>query len=77
MEPADINLGMVMSALDNNTSPLDCFIHPNDCIFSDFCAQQEVWKLVERTVQNVLNNITLADLSQRQSQFDSRRVYQI
>ncbi len=29
------------------------------------------------TVQNVLNNITLADLSQRQSHFDSQGVYQI
>lgn len=77
MEPADINLGMVMSTLEKNTSPLDCFIHPNDCILSDFCAQQEFWRLVEDTVQNVLNNITLADLSQRQSQFDSHRAYQI
>ena len=76
MEPEDINLGMVMSTLEKNTSPLDCFIYPNDCIFSDSCAQQEVWKLVEETVQNVLSNITLADLAQRQRHFDSQRVYQ-
>ncbi len=76
MEPEDINLGMVMSTLEKNASPLDCFIYPNDCIFSDSCAQQEVWKLVEDAVQNVLSNITLADLAQRQRHFDSQGVYQ-
>jgi len=66
MDPQDINLHMVMTTLDGSISPLDCLIHPNDCTFSESCAQQEVWKSVEDAVHEVLRNITLSDLAQRQ-----------
>ena len=65
-EPGDINLSMVMKTLDASSSPLDCLINPLDCVFSDTCAQQEVWKAVEEAVQNLLTGITLDDLVQRQ-----------
>ena len=65
-EPQDIDLGMVMKTLDGNSSPLDCLINPLDCVFSETCAQQEVWKSVEEAIQNVLSDISLADLAQRQ-----------
>jgi Rrf2 family protein len=65
MDPAEIDLHMVMSTLDGSISPLDCLIHPNDCIFSETCAQQEVWKSVEDAVRDVLRNISLSDLAQR------------
>ena len=66
MAPESLDLGMVMNTLDGNLSPLDCFIDPNDCMFSDSCAQQEIWKSVEDSIQNVLSNTTLAHLVQRQ-----------
>ncbi len=66
MCPDDINLSMVMSSLDPNSSPLDCLINPLDCVLSDSCAQQEVWKSVEDAISEVLSNITLADLAERQ-----------
>ena len=66
MEPGEINLNMVMNTLDNSVSPLDCLIHPDDCVFSETCAQQEVWKSVEDAVKEVLSNITLYELAQRQ-----------
>ena len=66
MPPEDINLSMVMSKLDANSSPLDCLINPLDCVLSDSCAQQEVWKSVEDAISEVLSNITLADLAERQ-----------
>ncbi len=65
-DPSDINLAMVMRTLDGNSSPLDCLINPDDCVFSDSCAQQEVWKSVEEAIQQLLSNITLAELAQRQ-----------
>lgn len=64
--PGDINLSMVMSKLDANSSPLDCLINPHDCALSDCCAQQEVWKSVEEAILDLLSNITLADLADRQ-----------
>ena len=66
MDPKDITLNMVMSKLDANNSPLDCLINPDDCVFSDSCAQQEVWKSVEEAVLEVLSNISVADLADRQ-----------
>ena len=75
LKPSDINLSMVMVTLDANSSPLDCLSHPLDCVFSDSCAQQEVWKSVEDAVQNLLSNITLADLAQRQAELVGTAVY--
>ena len=75
-DPADIDIAMVMKTLDGNSSPLDCLINPLDCVFSDTCAQQEVWKSVEEAVNNLLSNITLADLARRQREFAKEAVYQ-
>ena len=65
-EPQDLDLGMVMQTLDGSSSPLDCLINPLDCVCSETCAQQEVWKSAEEAIQNVLSDISLADLAQRQ-----------
>ena len=65
-DPVDIDLGMVMNTLDGSSSLLDCLTNPLDCVFSDSCAQQEVWKAVEEAIQNVLSDISLADLARRQ-----------
>ncbi len=76
-DPATINLSMVMTTLEGNTSPLDCFTYPNDCMFSDSCAQQEVWRSVEESIQSLLSNTTLAHLAQRQSFLRGQGMYQI
>ena len=73
-DPGDINLGMVMKTLDASSSPLDCLINPLDCVFSDTCAQQEVWKSVEEAVQNLLTSITLDDLIKRQRRLADQAV---
>ena len=77
MDPVDIKLSMIMSTLDGNPSPLDCFVHPDDCMFGDSCAQQEVWKSLEDAVQSLLSNTTLAGLVQRQSYLTGQGMYQI
>ncbi len=66
MEPKDITLSMVMAKLDANNSPLDCLVNPDDCVFSESCAQQEVWKSVEDAIRDLLSNISVADLADRQ-----------
>ncbi len=65
-DPSTINLHVVMTTLDGNTSALDCLSYASDCIFADSCAQQEIWKSVEDAIENVLTNITLEHLAQRQ-----------
>jgi Rrf2 family protein len=66
IDPSEITLNMVMAHLDANASPLDCLINPDDCVFSDSCAQQEVWKSVEDAIRDLLSNITIGDLASRQ-----------
>ena len=66
LPPAEISLSMVMAHLDASSSPLDCLINPDDCLFSESCAQQEVWKSVEEAIVSVLSNISIADLAARQ-----------
>ena len=77
MEPSEITLSMVMNTLEGNTSPLDCISSPTDCMFSDSCAQQEVWKSVEDSIQSVLTHTTLAHITQRQSYLSGQGTYQI
>ena len=77
MAPESLDLGMVMNTLEGHGSPLDCFIDPNDCMFSDSCAQQEIWKSVEDSIQSVLSSTTLAHLVQRQSYLSGYGTYQI
>ena len=77
MDPHKIKLSMVMATLDGNSSPLDCLINPDDCVFSESCAQQEVWKSVEEAIQTVLSSISLADLARRQRGLVQEAVYQL
>ena len=73
-EPANINLHVIMTTLDGNSSPLDCLTYTSDCIFADCCAQQEIWKSVEEAIENVLTNITLEHLAQRQKYLSAQNV---
>jgi DNA-binding IscR family transcriptional regulator len=63
MAPSEINLSMVMNSLDGNFSPLECITYPNDCVFAESCAQQEIWRTVAEAIQSVLRSTTLADLA--------------
>ena len=76
-DPDEITISMVMATLDGNSSPLDCLINPDDCVFSYSCAQQEVWKAVEEAIQNLLSSISLADLVQRQRGLVKEADYQL
>ncbi|MDE2778519.1 MAG: Rrf2 family transcriptional regulator [Chloroflexota bacterium] len=74
MDPSTIDLHMIMTTLDGNISPLDCLTYTTDCIFADCCAQQEIWKSVEEAIENVLANITLEHLAQRQRYLSAQNV---
>ncbi len=77
MDPSAVNLSMVMTTMEGNTSPLDCFTDPSDCIFADSCAQQEVWRSVEDSIHSLLSNTTLTHLTQRQSCMSGQGTYHI
>ena len=62
MEPADINLSMVMSAMDESSALVGCLDDENACSLSDCCAQRSVWQTVEDAVNAILERTTIADL---------------
>ena len=76
-DPAEINLGMVMSTLEGNTPALDCLIEPAECTLAVTCSQRGVWRSVDEAVQQLLSSTTVADLVYRQNHMASRGTYQI
>ena len=63
MEPEDINLSMVMNAMDESSALVNCLDDHNACSLSDCCAQQSVWQSVEDAVNAILERTTIADLT--------------
>lgn len=61
-DPADINLGMVMSAFDDTNALVSCLDDENACTLSDCCAQRNVWQSVEDAINEILQRTTIADL---------------
>lgn len=62
MEPADINLSMVMAAMDESNALVNCLDDENACSLLDCCAQRSVWQTVEEAVNTILERTTIADL---------------
>ena len=61
--PEDINLSMVMSAMDESNALVNCLDDENACTLSDACAQRSVWQTVEDAVNEILERTTIADLA--------------
>ena len=66
-KPAEqISLGDVMSTLEGRSASLDCIDEPAECTLSPSCAQREIWRDVEESIQSLLNTTSVADLVTRQ-----------
>ena len=76
-DPVEIDLSSVMSSLEGNNPPLDCFHEPNECVLSSNCAQMDVWRAVEEAIHSLLSNTSIGDLAHRQYQVSAPAMYQI
>ena len=76
-DPAEIDLGMVMSTLEGNIPVLECLTEPNECAMSHTCAQRDVWKSLEDSIHDLLKATSVADLAYRQNHMAGRGMYQI
>ena len=76
-DPAEIDLGMVMSTLEGNNPVLECLAEPNECAMSHTCAQRDVWKSLEDSIHDLLKTTSVADLAYRQNHMAGRGMYQI
>ena len=75
--PAELNLGMVITALDGPMIPVDCLDGSLDCNLAGHCAQQDIWRQVEGQIESLLNSTNLADLVSSQRQHEQRSMYYI
>ena len=64
-EPQDIPAAEVIEALEGPIMPSDCLEEHSNCSQNGGCAQHDMWAEVRDAVLGVLNNVTIADLAER------------
>ena len=52
----------ILRVLEGSLSPVDCVDHPN-CANSDHCVSLSIWKKMKVALDEVVDNITLADMA--------------
>ena len=70
--PAEIKLGEIVRLIDGTTAPIAC-VSCTDykaCEFEGKCALKPVWQQVREAVNSVVDNITVKELAERQSEID-------
>ncbi|MBR5269115.1 MAG: Rrf2 family transcriptional regulator [Anaerotignum sp.] len=60
--PDQTTVGEVLRVLEGSLSPVDCVDHPN-CENYDRCVSLSIWKKMKEALDEVVDNITLADMA--------------
>ena len=60
--PEATTVGEILCVLEGSLSPVDCVDHPN-CANSDHCVSLSIWKKMKVALDEVVDNITLADMA--------------
>ena len=64
--PDQYTVGMILRVMEGSFAPVSCIEeNDNSCNRADICVTHEVWHKIQEAVENVVNNITLADLVAR------------
>lgn len=60
-------VGMILRSIEGSLAPVACLENdPNRCPRCNTCATLDVWKQLDDAISNVVDNITLADLVEKQ-----------
>ena len=67
-KPAEeYTVGMILRLIEGNLAPVACMEDsPNTCTRCDKCATLGVWEKINKAVNDVVDDITLADLAEEQ-----------
>ena len=60
--PEDYTVGMIWRLMEGEVSPVSCLDEPGSCDLADRCVTVDIWRQIKDAVENVVDNITLADL---------------
>ncbi len=77
VEPAELSIDRVISALEGPTVLIDCLDGSMDCNQSGHCAQQDLWRNLDTLTKSVLRSTSLADLALSQKTHDQQTMYYI
>lgn len=65
-KPADYTVGEILRTMEGNLAPVACLEENHEiCSRANECVTLEVWMKLEQAINNVVDNITLADLVTR------------
>ena len=67
--PEEYTVGMILRLIEGSLAPVSCLDDEvNQCARAGTCATLDLWKQLNDAINNVVDNVTLADLVERQKQ---------
>jgi Rrf2 family protein len=69
-EPKEVRLSEVMAALEGSLAPIACVDDPDACTKTGGCVQREVWERVRDATVEILSNVSIGDLAEKERQYN-------
>jgi Rrf2 family protein len=63
--PSEYTVGMILRLMEGSLAPVNCVESDEACDRAAGCVTLEVWQKIQKAVEEVVDNITLADLVTR------------
>jgi len=63
--PEEYTVGMILRLMEGELSPVACLDVTDNCDRADRCVTIEIWQQLKDAIENVVDNVTLADLVKR------------
>lgn len=77
-EPQNFTVGMILRLTEGSLNPVACLDDDiNECEHCDTCETLQVWKELSNAINNVVDNVTVADLVARQEERMATMSYMI
>ena len=70
-------MGMILRLTEGSMAPVACLDEGNKCEQCDTCETLEVWKKLYDAINNVIDNVTIADLVAKRKQREGYYDYSI
>lgn len=76
-DPSEYTVGMILRLTEGSMAPVTCLDEGAECEQCDTCETVEVWKELYDAVNNVIDNVTVADLVAKRQQREGSLDYSI
>ena len=68
-DPGEYTVGMILRLTEGSLAPVACLDgESNECERCDTCDTLAIWKQLAEAINNVVDNVTIADLVERQQE---------